>query len=98
MIAKKKLWPRLWFRPRFLACRPGIDIPNRSQKGERLMNRSRNLWLLAPLALASALDANVIADWTAIGSTTIVAKGAKSPPESFVLFAYSGLAMYDAVN
>ena len=62
------------------------------------MNRSRKLWLLAPMALASALHANVVADWTAIASTTIVAKGAKSPPASFVWFAYSSLAMYDAVN
>lgn len=63
------------------------------------MIRSKKLWLIAPLALASALHAgNVVADWTAIGSTTIVANGGKSSPASFVWFAYSSLAMYDAVN
>jgi PAP2 superfamily len=63
------------------------------------MIRSKKLWLIAPLALASALHAgNVVADWTAIGSTTIVANGGKSSPASFVWFACSSLAMYDAVN
>jgi len=63
------------------------------------MIRSRNLWFTMPLALASALHAgNVVADWTAIGSTTIVTNGGKASPSSFVWFAYSSLAMYDAVN
>ncbi|HXK05410.1 MAG TPA: vanadium-dependent haloperoxidase [Verrucomicrobiae bacterium] len=63
------------------------------------MRRSNKLWFMTPLALASALHAgNVVADWTAIGSTTIVANGGKASPSSFVWFAYSSLAMYDAVN
>lgn len=63
------------------------------------MLRSKKLWFMAPLALASALHAgNVVADWTAIGSTTIVANGGKPSPSSFLWFAYSSLAMYDAVN
>jgi hypothetical protein len=63
------------------------------------MIRSKKLWLLMPLALASAVHAgNVVTDWTAIGSTTIVANGGKASPSSFVWFAYSSLAVYDAVN
>jgi hypothetical protein len=63
------------------------------------MIRSKKLWLIAPLALASALHAgNVIADWNAIGSTTVVTNAGKIPGASTVWFAYSSLAMYDAVN
>jgi len=54
---------------------------------------------MAPLALASVLNAgNVVADWNAIGSTTVIANGGKVPAASTVWFAYSSLAMYDAVN
>jgi hypothetical protein len=63
------------------------------------MIRRKKLWLIAPLALASVLNAaNVVADWNAIGSTTIIANGGKIPAPSTVWFAYSSLAMYDAVN
>ena len=63
------------------------------------MIRSKRLWLIAPLALASVLNAgNVVADWNAIGSTTVIANGGKVPAASAVWLAYSSLAMYDAVN
>ena len=63
------------------------------------MIRSKQLWLIAPLALASVLHAgNVVADWNAIGSTTVIANGGKVPAASTVWLAYSSLAMYDAVN
>ena len=63
------------------------------------MIRSKQLWLIAPLVLASGLNAgNVVADWNAIGSTTVIANGGKIPAASTVWFAYSSLAMYDAVN
>jgi hypothetical protein len=63
------------------------------------MIRNNKLCFIAPLALASALNAeNVVADWNAIGSATIVARGGKIPAASFVWFAYSSLAMSDAVN
>src|ERR1035437_539729 len=63
------------------------------------MIRSKKLWLVAPLALASVLNArNVVADWNAIGSTTVIANGGKVPAPSTVWLAYSSLAMYDAVN
>ena len=46
---------------------------------------NKKLWFIAPVALASALNAqNVVADWNAIGSATIVARGGKVPAASFV--------------
>jgi hypothetical protein len=41
---------------------------------------------------------NVVTDWNTIASTTIVTNGGKSPAPSSVWFAYSSLAVYDAVN
>src|ERR1035438_7899280 len=41
---------------------------------------------------------NVVTDWNTIASTTIVTNGAKSPGASSVWFAYTSLAVYDAVN
>ena len=41
---------------------------------------------------------NVVTDWNAIASTTIVTNGGKSPGASSIWFAYSSLAVYDAVN
>jgi hypothetical protein len=54
---------------------------------------------LAPLVWASVLHAgNVVTDWNAIGSTTVIANAGKIPPASTIWFTYSSLAMYDAVN
>ncbi len=41
---------------------------------------------------------NVVTDWNAIASTTIVKNGGKASTPSGVWFAYTSLAMYDAVN
>jgi hypothetical protein len=41
---------------------------------------------------------NVVTDWTAIASTAIVKNGGKTPGASGVWFAYTSIAMYDAVN
>src|ERR1700690_241085 len=41
---------------------------------------------------------NVVTDWNTIASTTIVTNGGKSPAPSAIWFAYSSLAVYDAVN
>jgi len=55
--------------------------------------------LLATLLAGIAVEAqNVVTDWNAIASTTIVAKGGKGPAPSFVWLAYSSIAVYDAVN
>jgi hypothetical protein len=57
------------------------------------------MWFAAPFCLALQLHAaNVVTNWNAIASTTIVAKGGKSPAASAVWFAYVSLAEYDAVN
>ena len=50
------------------------------------------------LACGTIHAGNVITDWNAIASTTIVTNGGKSPGASSVWFAYSSLAVYDAVN
>ena len=55
--------------------------------------------LLGVIAASSiSANANVITDWNAIASTTIVAHGGKSPGSSGVWFAYASIAVYDAVN
>ncbi len=41
---------------------------------------------------------NAVTDWNTIASTTIVKNGGKSPGSSAVWFAYSSLAVYDAIN
>jgi hypothetical protein len=47
----------------------------------------------------SAIQAgSVVTDWNSIASTTIVANAGKNPAASAVWFAYSSLAVYDAVN
>src|ERR1039458_4512976 len=100
MISRKKDSPLLWFWRVFLACRSRESISRpHHEKGEEFMIRSKKLWLIAPLVLASVLNAgNVVAAWNAIGSTTVVANAGKTPGQSTVWFAYSSLAMYDAVN
>jgi hypothetical protein len=63
------------------------------------MIRPKKLWFVAALVSASGLQAgNPISDWNAIASTTVVTNGAKVPAASTVWFAYTSIAMYDAVN
>src|SRR5215471_10213236 len=57
--------------------------------------------LVVPLlvfACGTIHAANVVTDWNNIASTTIVANAGKNPAASAVWFAYSSLAVYDAVN
>ena len=62
--------------------------------------RNSKLCLAAPFVLACGTihAGNVVTDWTTIASTTIVTNGGKSPGASSVWFAYTSLAVYDAVN
>jgi hypothetical protein len=53
--------------------------------------------VVLPFAIPLAAS-NVVTDWTAIASTAIVKNGGKAPGSSAVWFAYTGLAVYDAVN
>jgi hypothetical protein len=62
-------------------------------------------WLRIPLFLTTALLAtaclqaqNVITDWNTIASTTIVTNGGRASVASGVWFAYTSIAVYDAVN
>ena len=58
-----------------------------------------SLLLLGALFASIELKAqNVVTDWTAIASTTIVANGGKPSATSSVWFAYASVAVYDAVN
>jgi len=41
---------------------------------------------------------NVVTDWNAIASTTIIKNGGKAPSSAGIWFAYTNLAVYDAVN
>jgi hypothetical protein len=55
--------------------------------------------MLATLLVSTRSPAqNVVTDWNAIASSTIVAKGGKPSATSSVWFAYSSIAVYDAVN
>lgn len=54
--------------------------------------------LLAMIAALPAGARNVVTDWTAIASTAIVKNGGKGSGASGVWFAYTSIAMYDAVN
>jgi hypothetical protein len=57
------------------------------------------LLFTTPFLFAAGLSAqNAVTDWNTIASTTIVKNGGKSPGASSVWFAYSSLAVYDAVN
>src|SRR3954453_5438172 len=51
--------------------------------------------LSAAIPLAAS---NVVTDWNTIASTAIVKNGGKSAGGAAVWFAYTSLAVYDAVN
>ena len=52
----------------------------------------------ASFVVAESPAQNVVTDWTAIASSTIVAKGGKPSATSSLWFAYESIAVYDAVN
>lgn len=60
--------------------------------------RTCMLFLVALPGAAKCQAQNVVSDWNAIASTTIVAHGGKSSTASGVWFAYASIAVYDAVN
>lgn len=61
----------------------------------RILATAFAMMLLAGTGLQAQ---NVATDWNAIASTTIVAKGGKPSVTSCVWFAYTSIAVYDAVN
>ena len=52
----------------------------------------------APLTIYRLQAQNVVTDWNTIASTTIVTNGGKTSVASRVWFAYTSIAVYDAVN
>src|SRR5215467_9873025 len=57
------------------------------------------VYLAAALLPMHRLQAqNVVTDWNTIASTTIVSNGGKASVASGVWFAYTSIAVYDAVN
>jgi hypothetical protein len=65
---------------------------------ERLMKIVFAGLLSALVMILPATAANVVTDWNTIASTTIVANGGKASVASGVWFAYTFIAVYDAVN
>jgi hypothetical protein len=63
----------------------------------KLFKAALLLWTVLPASIQLAAG-NVVTDWTTIASTTIVKNGGKAPGASGVWFAYSSLAVYDAIN
>src|SRR5436305_2933784 len=55
-------------------------------------------YVVLALAIVPAAMGNVVTDWNAIASTTIVKNGGKAPGGAAVWFTYESLAVYDAVN
>ncbi|MBV9504231.1 MAG: vanadium-dependent haloperoxidase [Acidobacteriia bacterium] len=61
--------------------------------------KSRNFGLLLPLMFVShGYATNTVTDWNTMAATTIISNGGNSPAAAGVLFAYTSLAVYDAVN
>ena len=56
------------------------------------------LFLFVLLVAENASAQNVVVQWNAIGSATIVANGKEASVASGVWFAYVHLAVFDAVN
>jgi hypothetical protein len=54
--------------------------------------------LIVLLARAPLWSQNVVTDWNRVASSTIVAKGGKPSATSSVWFAYTSIAVYDAVT
>ena len=62
------------------------------------MKINKGLASLFVFACGTIHAGNVVTDWNTIASTTIVTNGGEAPGASAVWFAYSSLAVYDAVN
>ena len=83
----------------FTEVRRGVEC-----KGDRSIAMNfRTILCVLSLAVTLATSfspvwANVVNDWDAIASTTIVANAKIAGAPSIVWFAYTHLAMYDAVN
>src|ERR1700761_5761899 len=83
----------------FLAWRSGRNIfPTTLRRKLQMKISKRRLVSLFVLACGTMRAGNVVTDWNTLASTTIVTNGGKSPAPSSVWFAYSSIAVYDAVT
>src|SRR6266849_10210857 len=63
--------------------------------------KESHMKIFAAVLLSAAIPltaSNVVTDWTTTASTAIVKNGGKAAGSSAVWFAYTSLAVYDAVN
>ena len=60
--------------------------------------RSSVFFTVALVATIQSHAQNAVTEWNTIASTTIVANGGKPSHSSGVFFAYTSIAVYDAVN
>src|SRR3984957_9342704 len=63
-----------------------------------MKNRKGRLVSLCVFVCGILHAGNVVTDWNTIASTTIITNAGKYPAAASVWFAYSSLAVYDAVN
>jgi hypothetical protein len=62
------------------------------------MNSRKLRFVVSFVFVSQVYGSNVVTDWTTIASAAIVTAGGKAPGASAVWFAYTSLAVYDAVN
>jgi hypothetical protein len=74
-----------------------IGVPKKD-KSMRLFKAILTLSSALLIAAIHATAGNVVTDWTAIASTTIVKNAGKPAGGAAVWFSYASLAAYDAVN
>src|SRR5215469_2021752 len=79
-----------------LLCSPGFSTLCSAWRGEQLRNLLAFTAALLPIGALHAQ--NVVTDWNTIASTAIVTNGGKASVASGVWFAYTSIAVYDAVN
>lgn len=62
------------------------------------MNHRKLSFVLSFVCVAQAYGSNVVTDWNTMASTAIVSNAGNAPGSSGVWFAYTSIAVYDAVN
>src|SRR5215467_5419174 len=75
-----------------------ISTGDRKQQMKALPFVAALLVAAALVVPARSNAQNVVTDWNAISSSTIVASGGKPSTASGIWFAYASIAVYDAVN
>jgi hypothetical protein len=92
---------RFWFRQRIRIISKSASRERSGGRAptERLTRFVSIIMLLGVIGVwPNSVCANVVTDWNTIASTTIVAKAGKSSVAASIWFAYTSIAVYDAVN